>query len=107
MIPVIDFTRPGNLDFQTVEDLGTVTATDDANNRFIDLPVRLCLHYGEPVIEVGPYSLDATDVEKIREMLASFSVTERDVPLEEYLSGLDTSLATVTPIRIVAGEHRP
>lgn len=107
MIPVADFTRPDNRDFETIEELGTVTAMDDEADSFIGLPVRLCLHYGEPVIEVGPYSLDAAEIEKLRRMIAPISITERDVPLEEYLAGLDTSLATVTPIRIVAGEHRP
>lgn len=107
MIPVADFTRPDNRDFETIEELGTVTANVDETDEFVDLPVRLCLHYCEPVIEVGPYSLDAAEIEKLRQMLAMVRITERDIDLTECAGEADAPLATVSPIRIVNGEHRP
>lgn len=58
---------------RVVFDGTSIEVTDDETDQFVALPVRVGVHFGEPTIEVGKYSMPLAEARQLAGSISRFA----------------------------------
>lgn len=65
---------------RVIFDAAEIEVSDDRDDEFATLPVRVGTRYGAPVIELGMFSMGLDDARRLAEIIGRFAAGFREVP---------------------------